>query len=292
MNSLLFILNPAAGGGRTRKLIPLIEDTMKKHNIEYEVRITNKPKEATKIVEESSHHKVIAVGGDGTVNEVAKGIINRGFGILGIIPSGTGNDLSRSLGIPLDPLKAIESIIKGKTKEIDIGMANEYQFLNIASFGLDAEVVVATNKIKTKIRGKIAYLLGVFLILINYKKKDVLIEIDGKEYKEKLVLLAVGNGKYYGGGLPILPSSQLSDGYLHLCLVKDISNLLILFLFPSIFKGAHYRFKKYVMIFKAKNVKIKSKEDMYYNVDGEIIYGGQILNFKLYDDKLSIIYSE
>lgn len=290
MNKLLFILNPVAGGGNARNLEPLIEEAMKDHNIEYDIVFTTKPKEAIKIAEDSFHHKVIAVGGDGTVNEVAKGLINRRFGTLGIIPGGTGNDLSRSLGIPMDPIKAIESIIEGKEKLIDIGMANGYPFLNIASFGFDAEVVKITEKIKSKIKGKMAYVLGVLFTLIRFKKREVSIQIDGKEYKEKLILLAAGNGKYYGGGMKILPHSQLSDGYLHLCLIKDINNLLMLLLFPTIFKGTHYKYKKYVSIYKSKEIKINSEENILFNLDGEIIYGGKTLNFTLYDYKLPIMY--
>ncbi len=149
MDSLLFVLNPIAGGGRAKDLEPLIEESMNKHKINYDIIFTTKPKEAVKIVEDSIHNTIIAVGGDGTVNEVAKGLINRKYGTLGIIPGGTGNDLSRSLGISSDPpIEAIKLIVEGNTKFIDIGNANGYQFLNIASFGFDAEVVKVLASLK------------------------------------------------------------------------------------------------------------------------------------------------
>lgn len=292
MNKLLFIINPVAGGGVANSLEPAIKEAMEKHNIEYDILFTTKPKEAIKIVENSPHEFVIAVGGDGTVNEVAKGLINRRSGVLGIIPGGTGNDLSRSLGISLDPLEAIQSIIDKNIKLIDVGMVNEHQFLNIASFGFDAEVVKVTNKIKSKAKGKLAYVLGVLIMLIKFKKREIMLKIDGKEYKENLVLLAAGNGKYYGGGMKILPQAELEDGSLHLCLIKDINNLFMLILFPTIFRGTHFKFKKYVSMYKAQNIKIESSKEIYFNLDGEIIYGGKTLNFKLFDYKLPIIYSQ
>lgn len=291
MDKFLFIINPVAGGGRTKSLAPIIKESMEKHNISYNIIFTSKEREATRIVENSDHHKIIAVGGDGTVNEVAKGLINRGFGELGIIPSGTGNDLSRSLKIPLDHLEAIDIIIKGKTKDIDVGTINDYPFLNIGSFGFDAEVVNTTNKVKRYIKSHIAYLFGVLITLVRFRKKEVLLEIDGQVYKEKIVLLAAGNGSYYGGGMKILPNANLSDGYLHLCLVKDINKLFMLFLFPTIFKGNHIKYKKYVSIYKTKSIKIKTKNNIFFNVDGEILKGNSVLDFKISNNKLSIIYN-
>lgn len=292
MSKLLFIINPTAGGGKAKDLESCIREFISKYDLSYDIKFTTKAKEAIEIVEKSSHNKIIAVGGDGTVNEVAKGIINRGFGILGVIPGGTGNDFSRSIGIPLDPLKAIKLIINGETQEIDIGTVNQYPFLNISSFGFDAEVVNITEKIKTYMKSHIAYVLGVLFTLLRFKKKEVIIEIDGKKYKERLVLLAAGSGKYYGGGMKILPKANLSDGYLHLCLIKNINNIFMLFLFPTIFKGNHSKYKKYVSMYKAKNIKIKSKEDIYFNLDGEILEAGKTLDFGIYKKKLPIIINQ
>ncbi|HLR21668.1 MAG TPA: diacylglycerol kinase family protein [Tissierellaceae bacterium] len=290
MDKLLFIINPTAGGGRAKDLKALIEKSMEEHKLSYDIILTTRSKEAIEIVQNSPHYKVIAVGGDGTVNEVAKGLINRKFGVLGILPGGTGNDLSRSLNIPLDPLDAIDCIVNGKMRNVDIGIINGYPFLNIASFGFDAEVVHITKKIKTRIKSNIAYILGVLITLIRFRKKEVVLEINGKRYKEKVVLLAAGNGKFYGGGLKVLPNARLLDDYLDLCLVKNVNKLFILFLFPTIFKGNHIKYRKYVSTYKAKNIRIISEEDIYFNLDGEILSGGKILDFTMAGYKLPIIY--
>lgn len=290
MEKILFVINPIAGGGKAKDLISIIEKKMKENNIEFDIIETTKPKEATKIVESSTNDVVIAVGGDGTVNEVAKGLINRGSGILGIIPGGTGNDMCKSLGLSMDPISAIETIINRKVKEMDIGLANGNYFLNIASVGFDAEVVKNTDKIKRKIKGKLAYILGVLITLLNYKMKKTTIEIDNGKLDRKMLLLAVGNGQYYGGGMKILPNAKIDDGYLHLCLVKDIGNIKLLFLFPSIFKGNHLKYKKYVEIHKAKEINIKILGEFYLNLDGDLIHSENEVIFKVSEKKLMIIF--
>lgn len=293
MDKLLFIINPIAGAGKAKSIIPVIENKMKQSSIKYEIILTNQPKDAIRIAEENidKFSTIIAVGGDGTVNEVAKGLINSRKGTLAIIPCGTGNDFSRTIGLPMDPIKAIDIIIKNNIRVVDIGKINGNNFLNIASVGFDTEVVIHTNSIKKKVKSKTAYILGVLATLFDYKKRKISLVIDGVTYERNLVLLAVGNGNFYGGGLKILPMAEVDDGYFHVCLVKDISNFKILFLFPSIFKGKHLKYKKYVEIFKAKEVIVKNTKEIDINIDGEIITIDKDVIFEIEDYKLNVITS-
>lgn len=292
MENILFIINPIAGKGKAEETIPLIQSKMKESHLEYEIILTTKPGEAAKIAFEmvEDYPIVIAVGGDGTVNEVARGLINRKKGKLGIIPAGTGNDMSKSLGLSLDQNEALEVIINGNSRNMDIGLVNDNLFLNIASVGFDAEVVKNVEGIKKRIKGKIAYVLGVIITLFSFKKQEMILEMDGEVIKRNMVLMAVGNGGYYGGGMNILPMADISDGYFNICLVKDMSNLNMLFLFPSIFKGKHLKYTKYVEIFKAKSVIVKNKEDRIINLDGELILSNkEDIIFKLDSCKLDVI---
>lgn len=290
MENILFIINPIAGRGKAKTLIPLIENKMENHNIRFKMVITQRPKQATQIAEENvdEYNILVAVGGDGTVNEVAKGIINKNKGILGIIPSGTGNDMSKSLGIPNDLEKALEIILKGNKTKVDIGKANSYNFLNIASVGFDAEVVRNNIKIKKIIKSSISYVFSVIYTLLKFKNKEVIIEINGEVLNEKILLLAVGSGKYYGGGMKILPMAKIDDGYLHICIISNINKLLSLSLFPTIFKGNHIRHTKYVETYRAKTVNIKSKEEISLNIDGEVMRSKEV-NFSLEEEKLTVI---
>lgn len=273
MDKILFIVNPVAGGGRAKNLISDINVFMQDKSIKYEIKLTEKPRDAIEITKEGvkdNYETIVAVGGDGTVNEVAIGILESAKGTLGIIPSGTGNDLARTLDIPFNFKEAIDVIIRGNKKNIDIGFVNDNLFLNIASMGLDSEVVKNTEKIKIKIKSKIAYTIGIINTLFKFKGKKIKLEIDDKLTHKDIFLVAVGNGKYYGGGLKILPMAITEDGYFHVIVINKISKMKLLFLFPSIFMGQHIKFKKYVEIFKAKKIKIITEEEAYLNVDGEI----------------------
>ena len=292
MDNILFIINPVAGGGRTKEIIPLIEETMEKHEKDYQIMLTSRPKEAINIAEDNAHKfkTVVAVGGDGTINEVAKGLIKEKNGTsLGIIPGGTGNDLSRSLNIPSNPKEALEILVKGNKKDIDVGLINDHYFLNIASVGLDAEVVINTEKVKKKIKGKIAYVIGLFKTLFRFKNKEVILEIDGEACKKDIMLIAVGNGKYYGGGMKVVPMASVDDGHFHMCLIKNVGKFKILFLFPSIFRGKHTKYKKYVEVHKAKDIKIKTEKELYLNLDGEVFPIKNEAFFTIVDYKLNII---
>ncbi len=291
MDRILFIINPVAGGGKAKKLLPVIDKYMVKTGKIYDIVLTSRPKEATIISKqaiEKGYTTIVAVGGDGTINEVAIGILESGKGTLGIIPSGTGNDLARTLNIPFDPIEAMDIIIKGNKKQIDIGFVNNNPFLNIASIGLDSEVVKNTEKIKIRIRSRIAYVIGVLSTLFNFKDKRVQLEIDDVSMDKNIFLIAVGNGKYYGGGLKILPMAIAEDGYFHVCVINKASKIKLLFLFPSIFKGKHIKFRKDVEIFKAKKIKIVTEDKTYLNIDGEIYDNEKETLFKVGDKRLTV----
>lgn len=293
MHKLLFILNPTAGGGRAKSSRKIIEEAMEFHKIPYEIKETSAPLEATRLAEEGVDffHAIIAVGGDGTVNEVAKGLINRQKGVLGIIPCGTGNDFARALGIEPNIKSALDTVIKNRSKAIDIGKINGYSFLNIASVGFDTAVVIQNDKIKKKIKSELSYIVSLIITLFKYRRKKATLIIDDIIIDRNLMLLAVGNGVCYGGGLSILPMAKIDDGYFHIAIVKDISNFKLLLLFPSIFKGQHLKYTKYVEIHKGKKVVYKNKEKMKINIDGEIVDIPGDIVFEIDDYKLEVIFN-
>ncbi len=291
MDKILFIINPVAGGGRAKALVSLIEEKMDKLKREYEIVLTKGPKEAIKLAEDKvdDFETIVAVGGDGTVNEVARGLINKGKGTLGIIPGGTGNDLAKALNIPKDPSEALDILCKGNIKLIDTGRANNYNFLNIGSIGFDADVVINNINIKKIIKSGISYVISVIYTLMHYKAKEVEITVDDVTIKDKILLLAVGNGKYYGGGLPILPNAILDDGSFDICLISNINKFKFLLLFPSIFKGNHIKYDKYLKLFRGKEVKVKSNDKLNMNIDGEVIANVNEVIFSMEDAKLKVI---
>lgn len=291
MGKYLFIINPTAGSGRTKAYIEFVQEYMRNSGREYKVLITTRPLEATDMVVENPQYNIcVAVGGDGTASEVAKGILKRGNGALGIIPSGTGNDLALALNIDKNRENAMERVLNGDVIEIDLGKVRGDYFFNIASLGFDAWVVNKTNKIKKIIKGKTAYILGVLVALLTYRSKELSIDVDGMTIQRKAILVAVGNGQSYGGGMKILPMAKTDDGMLDICIVKDVSNLKILFLFPSIFKGEHTKHTKYVEFYKGKKISVTFENEYLLNIDGELFpVEDEVVDFNLSEKKLSVI---
>lgn len=289
--NILFIVNPIAGTDRAKKLIPLIEEKMDKTNIKYRIAITSQPKEATVLTIkglEEGFDSIVAVGGDGTINEVAMGIVQKGYGTLGIIPGGTGNDLARSLDIPLDPEEALYSLLSGTKKHIDFGRINGSLFLNVASMGLDAEIVKRTEKIKKIIKGGIAYTISLIITLIVYKSKRLTIELDEETIEMDTMLAAIANGKYYGGGMKICPMASLDDGYFHVVVIKKINKLKLLTLFPLVFSGGHVNLTDLVKVYKSKKVKLKFDKELLLNIDGEVVTAKDEVSFITDDRKIEL----
>jgi len=194
---ILFIVNPIAGKDKAISEIPLIEEQMRNTNISYKIIKTTRPKEATQIAIEglkTGFDTIVAVGGDGTINEIVAGIVSVGTGTLGIIPGGTGNDLARTLDIPMDANEAISLILNREVKSVDVGYADNRLFINVASVGLDAEIARNTEAIKKYIKGKFAYTAGLFKTLVTYRRKKMKIYLDQGEIEREALLIAVGGG--------------------------------------------------------------------------------------------------
>ncbi len=266
-----YVINPVAGKKKAVKRISQIKRVTEDRGFEAAIYITEGPGDAAAKGERALREGcdiITAVGGDGTVSELANGI--HGCAVaMGVIPAGSGNDFARTLGIPSDFNKALDCVLKGSTRTIDIGIVNGRCFINVASVGFDAQVVRETHSIKKRIRGPLAYVLGVFKSLISYKPFDMEIETGSERINKQATLVAIANGIYYGGGMKIAPGAVLDDGLLEVYLVEGMSRLKILRLFPLIYSGRHLA-RPELKHFKARKLSIKCQNG-YINSDGEII---------------------
>lgn len=223
----LFIINPKAGKGKSLQLIPEIEEAFKGTNEEFIIEITERIGHATELVRNyvnRDNYRIYAVGGDGTLNEVLNGMVNS-ESCLGVIPSGSGNDFIRSVYKEKLVRNTIRDTINGDIKPIDLGKVDGRYFINISSIGIDAEVVdnVKSIKICPFISGKIAYILSAIITILMYKYRDIQLIIDTKEVKIKNTLLAIANGRYYGGGMRVAPDADLQDGLLDICAIDRLN---------------------------------------------------------------------
>jgi YegS/Rv2252/BmrU family lipid kinase len=270
---IIFIVNPIAGKGHALKMVPEIESVMGRlEKIEYSIQYTEKPGHATEIARHAAEQGadiVFAVGGDGTVNEVANGLISTNTA-LAVLPGGSGNDFMRSIGISGDIENIITGAVNGTRKLIDVGLINGRYFINISSVGFDAEVVLATQQAKKLfLSGSAAYVAGLITTILTKRPSEVRIILDGKELKERILLIAVANGKYYGGGMKAAPDAVLDDGLFDICLIRAMSKPKMLVLFPQFMKGKHEKFKE-VSFYRSRNVYVESVEPISVNVDGEV----------------------
>lgn len=280
---LLFIVNPVAGKGKAKKLIPEIEDAVGgMDGVDFKIVCTEKAGEAVGIASAAAGEKcdiVFAVGGDGTVNEVANGLVNTGCA-MAVIPGGSGNDFIRSFGMKGSVRDIIGEAIGCERSYIDVGFINNRCFVNIASVGFDAEVVINKQKVERFfLSGSLAYLAGLIITIMDRKSPYVRITADGRSMERKILLAAIANGKYYGGGMMPTPEAAMDDGLFDICLVSAISKMKMFFLFPKFMKGTHGSIKE-VSFFRSESVLIESDEPIPVNVDGDVFEDTRVL-FKL-----------
>ncbi|SHF29902.1 lipid kinase, YegS/Rv2252/BmrU family [Marinitoga hydrogenitolerans DSM 16785] len=285
MKEYFFIVNPHSSGSKAKRIWPLIKDIIEKERFTFDYKFTEGRMHAYNLTIEAiknGYKNIIGVGGDGTMNEIINGIFNQNYKnsreiVVGIIPTGTGNDWGKTIGIPNDYIQAIKIIKEGKIIVQDIGKVEYYNnnereeryFANIAGMFFDAEVTKNTNISKDKNKsGAFSYLLNLLTTLYKYKSQKAKIIIDDKATNVNVFSMAVGICKYSGGGMMMVPSAIPDDGYFDITLIENIPKLQVIKNIKKIFDGSFIQLK-WVKQFKAKKVEIKSKEKIYLEVDGE-----------------------
>lgn len=284
-----FIINPSAGQGNYKWVIHDIQKVLKRHNIQYDIAIPKYKGEATLLAKEASqdHNIIVAVGGDGTINEVANGLIGT-QSILGIIPVGTGNGFAREFSIPLNIKKACKILVEGKLKVIDVGKAGERFFLATSGLGFDALIAKFAGKMLGPLRGMWLYFFSGMLAFNRYNPPLVKIVIDFNEIEIKPFVVAIANTRLYGGRALIAPDALPDDGFFDVCVVSMMKPRRILWNLPKLFKGTHIKLPE-VKMYKGKNVSIFSSEPIPIHVDGEPIDGFSEMQFTLMPKALKIL---
>lgn len=288
----LFILNPNSGKGKASTFRPVIEKFFSSREDEYFIEETEYEGHAVEIVKKYTSqdtYRVISIGGDGTLNEVLNGLIGTDSS-LGSIPAGSGNDFIRSIYPKMENEELLYKLIDGNEKVIDVSKLNDRYFINISSMGFDAHVAKEARKFKKLplVNGSFAYLFAVFTTLITFKSEKIKFKIDHMEFEASPLILAVGKGKYYGGGIKMLPNAELTDAYLEVCLISKMSKLTIVRLLSSAVKGTHGRHEKYVTFYKAKKVEMESSREFAMNIDGEISHNTKVA-FEVLPKMLKVI---
>lgn len=267
----LFIVNPAAGNGRAREVIDRSRGTFPGPA---EVYISTSPKDAEERAYRAAlegFSPVVAVGGDGTVQQVANGVMRCPEPPpLGIVPAGNGNDLVRTLRLPRDPERAIRLAWSDDAGAIDVGTCNGRVFLNVAGVGLDTKVAQAVNARPDGSRGRLTYVTEALRELRRYENPELTLHLDDLTVVTKSLLVAIGNGRYFAGGMKVCPAAEPADGFLDVTVGGDLTRLETIALLPTIFVGQHGRHRK-VAFHRVRRVRIDGPPGMAVQLDGEIV---------------------
>ena len=270
----LFIVNATAGRGKTGRKVNKLMHSLNEHNIDFEIELTKAPMHATDLAFDAvknGFQKIVAVGGDGTLNEVINGIMKSGSPEsvhLGLIPEGGGNDFARNFKLSNNIDKTIEMLKKEKTINIDVGKIEDKYFVNALGIGFDARVAQISSKIKY-LNGLPRYLVAVLHALINMKKFSARIELDNCKIEKPFLLLSIGNGLSTGGGFLLTPQARVNDGLLDICFIEKVSRKRLLRLLPHAINGQHLK-EPEVIIHQSRKIKISSDQVLPIYFDGEL----------------------
>ena len=255
----VLIVNPRSGGGLDEKRWAQLVGPLTDGLGAFDVRFTEAVGDGRRLAREEAaggRHLVVAFGGDGTISEVVDGLMAAGQhrSELGIIPRGTGGDFRRTLCLPEQIAEAARHLKQATARVIDVGRVSflDHQgqpttrsFINVASFGFSADVATRANRSGKRLGAKMAFLGATFGSLVSYDNIEVQIRVDGGPQQRRTLLLgAVGNGCYFGGGMKICPTSSLDDGLLDLVVVGDFTKLEVATKIGHLYAGTHLTLKK------------------------------------------------
>lgn len=289
--TIVFIVNPFSGTTNKQNFATIVTEYLDHYRFDHLIQYTEAPGHAIDLAKqciEANVDIVVAVGGDGTINEVATGLVHSDT-TLGIIPAGSGNGFALHLGMSRDLKKAIKQINKAKSIRIDTCTLNGSFFINVAGLGFDAQVAYHTKKDKK--RGFFNYFKKTLQLSSKYKPEELSIEIDGKVIEGKYAAAVIANASKYGYVFTVAPFAKLNDGLLDIILFKDA-------FVPRYFFEA-YRFvnnsihkSSLAETYNGRVIKIFSKNQSYYHLDGEGYDQATEFVIEVIPDSISVLSPE
>ena len=291
----IFIINPTAGKTDSRqKIYDMAESLRQKHGLDVQCILTKKQGHATelakKLCETGEALRFYACGGDGTVNEVANGIIGYDNAAMTVIPVGTGNDFLKNFGDDMEKFRDAENLWDGPQFPMDAIDVNGRVALTIACSGIDARVARDVHKYSESpiLDGKSSYIAS---LLVNFLFKGIgshwTVELDGETIEDDFSLVSVCNGRYYGGGFMPVAEARMDDGVLNTLVVKKVSRGAFIKFVGPYSKGQYYKFPHVARCVAPKVVRIRSeKPDIVTCLDGECITSDDV-TIRLSDKRLN-----
>jgi diacylglycerol kinase (ATP) len=272
----VIVANPASGRGRGARLIPKVEAVLRDLDVSHQMVVSRDGSEPERLARRAASEGatvVAALGGDGHVGAVANGLIGTAAA-LAVIPAGTGNDFSRGIGLDRkDPLAAVRLLEKPRTATVDVVRVRtpdrERFYVNVGGTGFDAEVNEHANGVSF-LAGTPRYVYSTFVTLARFRPGLFRFTVDGEERSMSGMLVAVGNGVSYGGGMKVTPEARFDDGLLDLCVVGALSKPSFIRAFPRVFAGTHVTHPSVTML-RARRIEISADRAFHVYGDGERI---------------------
>ncbi len=299
MSSHLLIANPVAGRGATRRLLPRVQEMLREHGLSFDTVITERPWHAAELARQavaSGYRVVIAMGGDGTSNEVLNGLIQaqeagEGDAAMGALCVGTGNDFAYGAGIPLDLEAGCAALARGRTRVVDVGLARGFRYFgNGVGIGFDAVVNVQAARY-TQLRGFAVYLVAVLRTLLFYYRAPLTrIELDDMVLEQPTLMVSIMNGRRMGGGFLMTPHSAPDDGLFDLCIGAKMNQLQMLSFVPRFMRGTQVGRPRITMA-RSRHVRVVIKDGTQtVHADGETLcLDADELEFEVLPGRLRVV---
>jgi YegS/Rv2252/BmrU family lipid kinase len=263
------IVNPQAGGGRARKLVPEVEGALRARGLAVRTALTTDLENGITIARQSADAGEVPVvmSGDGLIGQIGGALAGSGA-TMGIVPAGRGNDLARVLGIPTEPEGAADIIAAGHTREIDVGDTGQRRFLGIASCGFDSDANRYANEARV-VRGNLVYLYAALRAIAAWKPARFELNLDGERVTFRGYSVGVCNNKAYGGGMYAAPDAELDDGLFDVVWCEELSKMRFVFsVIPRSFKGTQVELDE-VKVRRARQVEIAADRPFKVYADGD-----------------------
>ena len=309
---LFFIVNPMSGGGRCKEKWEQVLQVIKGDDLEFDYSYTECHGDAIRLASEATRQNVydviVAVGGDGTVNEVINGMMGSGVDLLEmpaftIFPAGTGSDTVRTLGIDFDVSKFVDMINQGEIRKCDVGLASfiykevsgSRYFLNACDIGIGASVATIVNSMNQsndKKSRKFKFFRTIIEQIFKFKSFSSIIMGDSDfTIETNTITVSICNFQYFGGGIKISPNSQIDDGKLDLITTTNISKLGLLGQVSRVYKGTHINHHK-IINRSAKEFIVDIPTPQLLETDGEVVGMVSNVKFTAIEKVLKIIYQQ
>jgi len=282
---ILFIVNPISGIGKQKRFLKILDRQLDKDKFDYTVQYTEYAGHATELAKAAVgiYDVVTAVGGDGSINEIARALVKTETA-LAIIPCGSGNGLARALRIPMQPWRAVKFLNTAEFHTIDTCLVNDKFFLSLAGAGYDSQVARRYEFFPG--RGFKTYFWAIITSYDQYKPLEYEITIDGVSIKRTALLVTVCNSSQYGYGFRIAPNASLNDGLLDVVIVKKPEPWRVPFVLLNIALGRAHKSKCFEVL-QGKHVELFGNKKRWVNLDGETVRIDEKLEFDV--DKQSIV---